>query len=439
MNRVLVRSALFLLVSGLTLLGRNSPQANVQTVIETEGLIAFWDFSHAKDNTWISYYDHKIMDASYPLHLKRIGDPKTYSTVNWPFEDDNSKIIFDHSGPFGQAVRFNKGYIYGAVERKDFDKTLLDLNGKRPFTIIAWTKFIGKRHMVAGIWDEGGWNKYAGRRQVALFAGLFGKKGVISHVSATGTASYPQSTIDGAQYARCRAIDGEPFENNQWVAMATTYDPERGEVIAYLNGVMTPLIMTDPVAQDVYRFKDKQPANPFRFSLPLYSPRAFVLKYNGYNLETNGISEQRLLVDLDARCLTYEQEQTTEELAHSYRLVFDVKRLGQSILAKPIEMQGVSGQTATIPADTEVRVNDEIWTRLESQQNGQWEQVGSVIVRNVLEGAPFTFGRALGLGSEDLTHGSQLCLDGVAVFNRMLTQPELKKLSFSSQGGASER
>ena len=56
---------------------------------------------------------------------------------------------------------------------------------------MAWVKFVGKRHLVAGIWDEGGWDKDGGRRPIALFGGLFGSKGVIGHISATGAASYP--------------------------------------------------------------------------------------------------------------------------------------------------------------------------------------------------------------------------------------------------------
>ena len=82
--------------------------------------------------------------------------------------------------------------------------------------------------MVAGIWDEGGWSKYAGSRQVALFAGLFNQKGTIAHVSATGAASFPQSSVSGSQYARLRAIDAQPFDNDQWVAMAATFNPEVG-------------------------------------------------------------------------------------------------------------------------------------------------------------------------------------------------------------------
>jgi len=48
----------------------------------------------------------------------------------------------------------------------------------------------------------------------------------------------------------------------------------------------------------------------------------------------------------------------------------------------------------------------------------------------ITEGAPFTFGRALGLGLDVLEDGSQLFVDGVAVFNRVLSENELKSLCF---------
>jgi hypothetical protein len=429
----------YLIIAGImvmscaSLFGVEQQQSNREVVAKTDGLIAFWDFKGNGENRWLSRYDPKVEKRAYPLCLKRIGDDKVYLPDAWPYKDDNSRLIYDSSGPFGNAPRFNRGYIYGAVERKEFDGTPLDLHGKKPFTMIAWVKFIGSRHMVAGIWDEGGWNKYAGRRQAALFAGLFGRKGTVAHISATGASSYPQSTANGSQYARCRAIDGASFKNDEWVAMAMTYDPDKEEVTAYLNGVMTPLAMTDPVDQDVYQYNTKQPANPFRFPHALYSPRAFVLKYNGYNLATNGVCEHRLLVDLEKRNLTYEQDKPAEGNSQIYRVFFDINRKGRSILDKPIEIKGVNGQRAELPERIKVIAGDEVMTRLEMREEGKWTQVGTVVQRQLQEGAPFTFGRALGLGSEELNHGSQIYLDGVAVFNRVLSEKELKELSFDGK------
>lgn len=174
-----------------------------------KGLIAFWDFSHKKDGLWTSFYDKNTVDTEYTIALRQIGDEQSYKPGEWPYKGKNSQLIYDLSGPFGNAVRFNQGYIFGEVSRNKFDKTILNINGNQPFTLIAWCKFIGERHFVAGIWDEGGWDIYGGRRQFALFGGLFNSNGTIAHVSTTGASSYPQSTINGSQYARMRAIYGK--------------------------------------------------------------------------------------------------------------------------------------------------------------------------------------------------------------------------------------
>jgi len=422
------------LLSAILLFAFAEPQPSAtNTVANTHGLVAFWDFVQTDGDSWTSYFDPDVSERSFPVHLKRVGDTSAYSPSDWPYLDDDSELVFDDSGPFGHAVRFNQGFIYGAVERKEFDRTLLDLHGRRPWTIIAWCKFIGERHMVAGIWDEGGWDAYAGRRQVALFAGLFNQKGVIAHVSATGAASYPQSAIPGAQYARLRAIDRRAFDNDQWIAMAATFDPERGEVVAYLNGAMTQHVLSDPVTEDVYRHESEQAANPFRFDYPIYSPRAFVVKFNGYDVDTSSVNEHRLYIELNAGDVTYDRDERTVTSTTAYRVFVDVLRDGESILASPLEMKGVHGHKAALPPGKTVREGDEISATLQARESDAWVQVGTNVRATVREGAPFTLGRALGLGSDELGHGSQLFIDGVAVFNRVLSRDELEQLSFGSE------
>ncbi len=419
-------------------------RANIQTTAATKGLVAFWDFSHEEGKTWASYFDSEVVNRSFPVKLRRIGDSKSYTAGTWPYQDDDSQLMIDESGPFGKGIRFNKGNIYASVERKQFDKTPLDIHGKVPFTMIAWCKFVGKRHLVAGIWDEGGWERYSGRRQIALFGGMFQQKGIVVHISATGAASYPQSNHRYASTARVAAFDGQPFEDNQWVAMATCFDPDQGELSAYLNGKMTPIDYKEVVAQGVFQFEGKRPFNPYPFRYPIYSPHAFVIKYNGYNIKDDGIGEHRLSVDLDALTLLYEQEKPLPK-EESFRILFDVKRKEKSLLGKAMEMEGVHLQKATIPLPVDIKCGDVVWTSLEKQQGREWKQVGTVIKRKIREGAPFTFGRALGLGSdalrgpewgtmglgaENIKYGSQIYIDGVAVFNRILSREELKKLSF---------
>lgn len=435
-----------------------SPEARVSRVARTPGLVAFWDFSLTQDGRWTSYHDDRVIARGFPVSLRRIGDPKSYTPANWPYDDERSKLVFDSSGPFGHAVRFDQGFVFAEVARADFDRTPLDIHGRQPFTLMAWTKFVGQRHLVAGIWDEGGWDKYGGRRQVALFGGLFGSKGVIAHISTTGAASYPQSTAAGSQYARCRAIDGRSFENDRWVAMAMTFDPAREEVRAYCDGAATATQVTDPVEQDVLRHAEPQSSNPYHFPWPVFSTRAFVLKFNGSNVQTTGVREHWLYIDTDAGTVRYDRSCSDDaSVAAEFRVRFAATRDGASLLPKAIVATATPGATFALPETVRLRPGDEIvaalqvnqaWQgtlgegadkRLEAastkgeNQAGQWTQVGTEIRYRLREGAPFTFGRALGLGTEPIAHGTQLYLDGVAVFNRVLSASELAELSFAER------
>ena len=78
----------------------------------------------------------------------------------------------------------------------------------------------------------------------------------------------------------------------------------------------------------------------------------------------------------------------------------------------------------------ELQPGDEIITSLEFPKDGRWQRIGKEISYRLREGAPFTFGRALGLGTEPIDHGTQLDIDGVAVFNRVLEPEELSALAF---------
>jgi hypothetical protein len=413
----------------LSIISVNKKRMN--RVVKTKGLIAFWDFETKKKGAWISYYDPNTVNGSFPVYLKHIGDTASYTSENWIYDDAESRLVIDSGGPFGHAVRFNKGYIFGEVPRYSFEDTPLNMHGRKSFTIIAWVKFTGQRHMVAGIWDEGGWDKYSGRRQIALFSGLFDARSVIAHVSATGAASFPQSEIEGAQYARQRAIDGKSFENGKWVVMTMTFDSNRGGVSAYLNGILTSKFQTDPVALDVFRYEDEVASNPFHFKWPVYSPKNFILKYNGYNVITSGIYEQWLEIDLNQNRIVYDLDYPENAKPISkFRIKFDIRRRDASLFSQPLCFKAKKGRSLTIPVEDKIQPQDVIITSLEKRKAGKWIPVGTEVKYTVTEGAPFTFGRALGLGSEVPEDGTQLFIDGVAVFNRVLSMDELRVLSF---------
>ena len=93
-------------------------------------------------------------------------------------------------------------------------------------------------------------------------------------------------------------------------------------------------------------------------------------------------------------------------------------------------MAAVHGRTQELSLRGAIRVGDAIATSLERSEGDGWTPIGTEIRTEIASGAPFTFGRALGLDSEEIEHGSQLFLDGVAVFNRALGAEELVRLSF---------
>ena len=172
------------------------------------------------------------------------------------------------------------------------------------------------------------------------------------------------------------------------------------------------------------QFPSTPPANPFEHKYPLYSPSAFQIKYNGYDFHKEDIKEHRIWVDLDHAEITYATEGYNQE--KRFRINFDILREGKSILTSPVQENVTSGSKITIPITTPSEPGDIIITSLEVAENNTWEKVGTSIERHIMVGAPFTLGRALGLDEDSIDHGSvELYLDGVAVFNRALSEQEL--------------
>ena len=405
--------------------GQNLHRTNQKKIVNTAGLIAFWNFESSKG---LPFENKAPLGPSYPIYLKQIGNAQAFTTANWPYQDEYARIHYDQSGPLGSAIRFNRGYIYGLIPRDSFEYTPLNIQGYRPFTVVAWVKYVGQRHMAAGIWDEGGWHKYAGRRQFALFAGLFNQKGVIAHISKTGAASYPQSKMPGSQYARIRAIDGNAFANDVWICMAMTYSPEKQEVTAYLNGKATSLHLNDPVTQDVLNLNQEASANPLKFDGPIFSPELFLIKFHGYETAHEIIKEHSIAVNLPDHKIKY-QVIPSSDLVPPMKIHFDIQRNSRTLLSEALHIDAIPGQWYQFNPMQKIMYGDTLITSLSKFDSNQWKIVGDTIKKCYEEGAPFTFGRALGLASGELEHGSELYIDGVAVFNRVLTSAEMLNLS----------
>lgn len=403
----------------------------IDLVSSSKGLAAFWHFP--TDKAWESAYDAAVMDRALPLHLKQIGDERDYAEAEWPYTDADSALCFDESGPFGRALRCNLGHIYAACPRATLNATAIDISGEQAFSFVAWIKFVGQRHLIAGIWDEGAWNKYGGERQYALFGGLFQQKGIISHVSATGAASFPQSDAPGAQYARLRGIDGQAFENDQWICAAMTYEPATQLLRTYLNGVLTEYAITDPVVQDVFAHAEVESSNPYHFNMPMYHPRRFCLKLHGYHTgdarDARPIGEHRLYFDLDNKTMRYEPfALPAASASDEIRLQISVNR-EKTVLAEWNEVLNPL-RVYEMPCADVIQSGDILSIQAQRQDGDTWTNIGNRIEKTINDGAPFTIGRALGLGSDEKNHGSQIYIDGVAIFNRCLDQSELENIIF---------
>jgi hypothetical protein len=181
----------------------------------------------------------------------------------------------------------------------------------------------------------------------------------------------------------------------------------------------------------VFKPTEAKSANPYYFPWPVYSPRHFVLKFNGYDVASSGVYEHWLEVDTVHGRVTYGRSTSNPgSVKRDFRVAVDVRRAGKSLLESSVVFPATPDRTVELPLKDGIQPGDEVVTSLAQYAGETWLPVGEQVRYTVRQGAPFTFGRALGLGQDRLGHGTQLALDGVAVFNRVLSTEELQRLSF---------
>jgi len=455
MKNNLLLTVLFLLLSIIVY-----SQTKLQIIQNHSGLVGFWDFEKKDPSTGFYTAYSNIVPTSginnlYPMALAQIGDPSRYTETTWPYTNSSDELIFDNTGPFGRAIKFNKGHILGLIERADFQGKPLDISGNQPFTLIVWMKTYGTKnnHFIAGIWDEGNtsgsWSKYSGRRQFALFGGLSANKHAMGHISTTGAASFPQGSNP---YAQMRSVDGNTFTTqgdagHRWHMVAMTFDPVTKHVKSYLDGASQSYYNSSVVSAEdnIYKYfqNNNYPnLNPRVFDWPVYDTRDFTLKFDGYNIN-NGheIYEHFIRVDLKSstKTITYGNRVRNASIANSqnYRVTYEFKRNGITIPSSSGSFNITNGTgSATLSPSLQIQNGDKIVTSLHhiNPINGSSTLISNNVSRSINEGAPFTVGRAIGLNSSNKGSGSQFIIDGVAVYNRVLSATELMTLStFQSQ------
>lgn len=431
-----------------------SCQQNSLKVRNTNGLVAFWDFDkkNTSTNNFTAYSNisSTSTDANlYPMTLRRYNDDLKYNESTWPYSA--TPIFSENDGPFGKSLKVNKGYLFTKVDRLDFfNKPLGNISGHDPFTLMAWVKFYGtNRHSIAGIWDEGaddnGNKRYNGQRQYSLFTISRFPNKVWGHVSATGAASFPQSTKGGSQYARIRAINGTEYVTERWYMVALTYDGTKAT--CYLDGVATPFSYTgngrtdnEDIEPDVYGSAFKKLTNPkkFDYGVGIYDPKKFIVKFNGYNYTTNGgIYEEYAIVDIkntNSKTISYGFKAVDGVEKPIRSIKYSFKRNGTPISNGTGTFNNIeNGQSANANLSSQLNIQNgdvlEISMYSSTTIQNSSTQIGTIVKRDINQGADFSVGRILGSSIES---GVEMYIDGVAMYNRVLNENELLNLTFTN-------
>lgn len=195
----------FAILFPLGLFAQKANQPLIETLNNTEGIIALWKFDEETGMARKSMIEEEFLlkEALGPIQRISEGPLSGYSILM-----DGSNYL---SLPNADTRSLN---IYGA--------------GKE-VTVIAWVKWSGEQVGFVG----GMWNEYAdgGKRQYGLFVNLphyNGANQVCGHISKNGgpTPPFPYS-ID---YSASKQL----VPKNEWTCIAFTYD---GEYIkSYVNG-----------------------------------------------------------------------------------------------------------------------------------------------------------------------------------------------------------
>lgn len=233
----------------------DSDKSPVSIVVNTPGLVAFWDFKNRETDGEKRFIAHVPEGAktNYPL------DAANYVKDYWGTGPEATYADFPllGRGPFGEAIRIEneenpdfRPFLF--VPRSRLHDTPLDIKGKgKAVTVVVWAIRESGNHALAGIWHEGtdlkqeetnGIRKVErGQRQYALFAGLNKEGSACGHVSENGAGSFR------LRYAmhKCNSADlspevpaDSPIEviDASWQCFAMTFDSETEELTGWLNG-----------------------------------------------------------------------------------------------------------------------------------------------------------------------------------------------------------
>ncbi len=409
---------LFVLIANSTetLTAQDGRQDRVTQVTETEGCVAFWDFVKRESEGQRRFLAHVPQGEVNEYAL----DAANYVKAYWGEgrEADYNDFPLLGRGPFGQAIRIRKEqdpnfrpFLF--VPRSRLHDTPLDIKGDgESLTVVVWAIRESGNHALAGIWHEGTDLKYAattsklkverGQRQFALFAGLNKQGSACGHVSENGASSFLN------QYAlhKCNSV-GQSSEvsadssteklDASWECFAMTFNHEADELTGWLNGVSGERWLDDPK-------KDGLISSAYKAYMQGYFHRMPGMQAN---------EDERSPQD------QYYNPPENELLSTSLvREIADERVELRTYRYTKVEVQLRKGNDGNF---YEVG-RDLVALRL----NPWWYPHGIYEPRDATSGGPFTIGRVI---HSSRSIGFTGWIGGVAVFNRALSEQELKRLA----------
>ena len=241
-------------------------QVRVDVVRQIPGLVALWDFVQRRDS-WQTHNPFISIAGESGGQTYEL-EPRNISLDFWHQGLEATLADFElfGRGPFGQAVRFSSPRSMThlpvlAVPRKNLHDSPLDIKGKgKSVTLVVWLLYERGNHAIAGMWHEGTVTpkreppvvKERGKRQFGLFAGLQANKGGIgAHISENGGSSF------GDIYARHLASNPTKMKkikpgtkpadsDSYWNAVGLVFDNDENRVTAYMNGLAEEVWVENP-------------------------------------------------------------------------------------------------------------------------------------------------------------------------------------------------
>ena len=393
-------------------------QKRVDLVRQIPGLVALWDFVQRRDswqthNPFISI-PGKSGGRAYEL------EPRNISLDFWHQGPQATLADFEllGRGPFGQAVRFSsprsKAHLpVLAVPRKRLHDSPLDIKGKgKSVTLVVWLLYERGNHAIAGMWHEGTVTpkgeppkvKHPGKRQFGLFAGLQANKGGIgAHISENGGASF------GDIYARHLASaptkmkkikpDTKPAASDSyWNAVGMVFDNEEDRVTAYVNGLAEEVWVENPKTSRFFQ-------------------HAYRAWQQGQLAAMDGIQP--------GEDVKFPKDQFYRPPEHKPVETKIIKRTSDRVVR--LETYPFTKVEATYQVQSDGTLGKPLKRELVALKSNPY-YFGSDIYapKSIEQGGPFTIGRVI----HSNRHATlSAWIGGVAVFDRALSDDEMKRLA----------